>query len=147
MKTTPNTFLKVCMVSRCASAVSLYFFIISTHIDERCLGYVFSTSYTVDGNTTKKQHVIDTVSPIPLVIFVISRSLKFACQNIGFSNLIQAITFTFFTRLPVILKFPYLICYGVLITKQFSWQAGLLNVKKICAYARENNIKITILLS
>ena len=147
MKTTPNTFLKVCMVSRCASAVSLYFFIISTHIDERCLGYVFSTSYTVDGNTTKKQYMIDTVSPIPLFIFSHFQISKISMSKYWIFKSYPSYYFHFFHKVTCYTKIPVSNLLWCVDNKQFSWQAGLLNVKKICAYARENNIKITILLS
>ena len=106
MKTTLNTFSKVCMVSRCASAVSLYFFILSTHIDERCLGYVFSTSYTVDGNTTKKQYMIDTVSPIPLVIFSHFQISKIRMSKYWIFKSYPSYYFHFFHKVTCYTKIP-----------------------------------------
>ena len=50
------------------------------------------------------------------------------------------------TRLAVILKFPYLCCYGVSITKEFNWQAGEVqcfdckkSVHAYCNFKHQNN--------
>ena len=69
-----------------------------------------------------------------LLFLVIPRFPKTCSQNIATSNLFQAVPLSLsllspmvvilITRLAVILKFPYMCCYGVLITKQFNWQAG-----------------------
>ena len=69
-----------------------------------------------------------------LLFLVIPRSLKTRSQNIATLNLFQAIALSLsllspvvvilITRLAVILKFLYLCCYGVSITKKFNWQAG-----------------------
>ena len=60
----------------------------------------------------------------------------FRSQNKPLSNLFQAkfhfhyisrispVVVILNTKLNVILKFPYLCCYVVLITKEFNWQAG-----------------------